>query len=518
MIIPDKTIREYRASRWGVDTSLLCHAPTVNLNFEQNGNVRVCCYNTSHVLGKWPENTIREIWEGVKLAELRGFVRANDLGGGCIECGKTLGFGNFHGLKAKYYDEFAKDSINNRLKKTWNELTGAPVFPKVMEFELSNRCNLECIMCNGYFSSSIRKNREKLPPLHSPYDSRFVEELTEFIPHLTDARFLGGEPFMIDIYLEIMEQIRVLNPSIRIHITTNGTLLTDRIKDLLEGLNAGIIISMDSVNRVTYERIRVNANFDRVMENLNYLQDYTRRKKTFISMSVCPITENWQELPEILRFCLDREISLFFNLVFYPTELSLKELPPEQLREIISHMRTVAIPDTSGRIRTVNDSTYKVYHDFILQLEGWMTEKIETDRQRMLDEIARQPPPFVRKSDTAWSISKIRSAINDRLTANDDHAAAHRLANLVLDTPYDHLQEVFLLYLQLLDASEESGDRPTSLPKTHHLAELINTHPSRERILMDIGMADPMSLAESLEKTALDEMVAGMEMRYGLMK
>jgi MoaA/NifB/PqqE/SkfB family radical SAM enzyme len=195
--------------------------------------------------------------------------------------------GNYHGVRARYYDEFAPNTLGPRLNYLKQSLGGAVPYPRVMEFELSNTCNLECIMCNGYFSSSIRKNREHLPPIESPYNDKFVDELDEFIPHLTDAKFLGGEPFMIDIYLSIWERIRKLNPNIRIHITTNGTFLNNRIKDLLEGLKAGIILSIDSVNKETYPKIRVNGSYDKVMENLEYFRDYTKRKSTFLSMAAC---------------------------------------------------------------------------------------------------------------------------------------------------------------------------------------------------------------------------------------
>jgi MoaA/NifB/PqqE/SkfB family radical SAM enzyme len=93
--------------------------------------------------------------------------------------------------------------FTEKLQSVKHKIFGGVVMPKVMEFELSNECNLECVMCNGSFSSSIRKNREKLPPIISPYNDDFVNELDAFIPHLTDAKFLGGEPFMIEIYLKI---------------------------------------------------------------------------------------------------------------------------------------------------------------------------------------------------------------------------------------------------------------------------------------------------------------------------
>ena len=370
-----KILEDYAKSRSETYREMVCHAPLVNLNFDQSGNARACCYNFKHILGTWPTNSINEIWRGEKANELRKYVRENNLGGGCSECGNMIISGNHQGVRAKHYDEFAKDSLSTRAKYFANKAFGYLSYPKVMEFELSNECNLECVMCNGEFSSSIRKNREKKSPIISPYNDQFVDELEEFIPHLTDAKFLGGEPFMIEIYLKIWERILKINPSIRIHITTNGTFLNNRIKTLLEGLNAGIILSMDSVNKDTYRQIRINGNFDKVMENLAYFQEYAKRKKTFISIAACPITLNWHELPEMLDFCIEKEIILYFNAVFTPQNLSLREQSSEYLSRVIDFLEAYKYPEKTSTITSSTNASIRAYKDFIKLLKGWLTSR-----------------------------------------------------------------------------------------------------------------------------------------------
>src|SRR6185295_19977224 len=100
---------------------------------------------------------------------------------------------NFAGLRARSFDDLSEDR--------YALADGVPfAYPKLMEFEISNVCNLECTMCTGFFSSSIRHNREHLPPIKTPYDDAFVRQLEPFVPHLKAARFLGGEPFLIRTY------------------------------------------------------------------------------------------------------------------------------------------------------------------------------------------------------------------------------------------------------------------------------------------------------------------------------
>lgn len=374
MIIPKEILNQYNKVRLNTDTSVVCHAPFVNMNFEQNGNVRACCYNSEHILGRWPEQTIRQIWESKEANKLREYISNNDLGGGCSSCAKALMAKNFAGSRAIFYDAQAAGKIQSSISFVKHKLGLKHHYPKVMEFEISNQCNLECVMCNGYFSSSIRKNREKLPPLHSPYNDKFVEELEEFLPHLTDAKFLGGEPFMIDIYYKIWDRIKAVNPKIKVHITTNGTMLNQRIKDLVESFRTIIIISLDSLNKETYERIRVRSNFDNVMANIDYYHEYSLRRNIVFSIAVCPMIYNWKELPELQKFCIEKGATMHFNTVEYPKHLSLRILPPEELENIIQYLEKSSLKEFTGRENDIRNTSVRAYNDFICLLKDWKNQ------------------------------------------------------------------------------------------------------------------------------------------------
>jgi len=152
-----------------------------------------------------------DIWTGSKIKEMREAIDRFDFSKGCVGCFKQIVTGNYQNTLLATFDD--KDhSYQNT------------VLPKIMEFEMSSLCNYECIMCGGKWSSSIRKNREKLPPLISPYTDKFVDELIPFIPGLTHVRFLGGEPFATPLYYKIWDALYKHNPTVNIHITTNGSI------------------------------------------------------------------------------------------------------------------------------------------------------------------------------------------------------------------------------------------------------------------------------------------------------
>ena len=231
-------------------------------------------------------------------------------------------------------------------------------------------------MCSGYWSSSIRAHREKLPPLRSPYDQAFVEQLEEFVPTLAGAKFLGGEPFLIERYYDIWERFRRLNPNAELSITTNATILPERARELLEELRVNFAVSLDGFTPATYEAIRKNARFDEVMSNVEYLIDYTRRRGTTLSLAICPMTYNWRELPALLEFCERRKLALHFNTVLRPAEASLGGLPPAELAGVIDYLESFR-PSGEGKWGLGNR---RHWEGLVNQLRGWHQEKLQFDR------------------------------------------------------------------------------------------------------------------------------------------
>lgn len=364
-------IHNFNAVRTTPYKGLLCHAPFTNINFAQNGHMTACCYNRKEVLGIYPQNSINQAWYGEEAAKLRGHIAQNDLGGGCSACQELLQSGNYKGTKAIFYDEYAqKPTLTNQLKKWLGQPGVSP--PRVLEFELSNTCNLECTMCNGFFSSSIRKNRENLPPLENPYDAAFVDQVAELMPYVTDMKFLGGEPFLIDIYYDIWERILEVNPKIRVHITTNGTILNNRGKKILEKMKAGIVLSIDSLDQEVYEEIRINAKFSRVMENLEFFKAMVKDRDTYLSFAVCPIIANWKGLPKMLQVANENGYPLHFNVVWTPEYVSLMSLSVNELDEVIAYLEAHVPANAQSSIAKAN---INVFTEFIGTLKFWKAEK-----------------------------------------------------------------------------------------------------------------------------------------------
>jgi MoaA/NifB/PqqE/SkfB family radical SAM enzyme len=362
---------EFNRFRGANDGATVCPAPLINLHFSQLGIVTACCFNRTQVLGVYPRNSIREIWEGAAAGELREALARGDLSRGCEKCLQQIVARDFGGSHAVFYTRHAKI-----LAKRRQELGIAPAadasetpLPMKLEFNIHNACNLQCIMCHGLASSSIRTRREGLAAMGNPYDDSFVDQLEPYLPHVVETDFMGGEPFLIPLYQKIWTLIGRVNPATRVCILTNGTILDDRIKKTLESINCWIHVSIDSFRKETYETIRRGASYDEVMANARYFQALMAERGLPVIWRLCPMRLNWPELPDTLQYCTENGIGLFYNQLDSPIGLSLTTLPTDELTRVVETLeaREPRLPATPLAMENLAS-----YRELVARLRGFL--------------------------------------------------------------------------------------------------------------------------------------------------
>ncbi len=299
-----------------------CYAPFVGMSFDMHGTVSVCAFTRTTPMGRVGEVALVDMWNGRVVDELRRAVRSDDLLLSCSRCAEEIAGGNLHGVLATGFDQFPA-----QIRPEW---------PTRMEFALSSACNLQCVMCSGEFSSSIRTHREGLPPLPHRYGAAFLDELTPFLEHLDQARFLGGEPFLAEINFRIWERMIDLGLSVDCNVTTNGTQWTPRVERVLEALPFSVGISLDGVSRETVEAVRAGASFDRLMQNLSRFVEYRDNNGSTLSLTFCLMVQNWHEFVDYLLLGESMDCEVFVNTVRQPADNSLYALPAHDLVAVVA--------------------------------------------------------------------------------------------------------------------------------------------------------------------------------------
>ncbi|NSW45211.1 MAG: radical SAM protein [Bacteroidales bacterium] len=354
-------IKTYNTIRSKEKRKLFCHAPFSTLLFTEYGEMIPCYYNKNIVFGRYPKDNPFNIWFGKEMNELREHIKKNDLSYGCQDCYNYIASENYYSTGAWKYDYLPVNKSN---------------YPISLDFQISNICNLACIMCNGEYSQTVRQMREKKDKYLNPYDEAFVEKIKPFLPYLKEAAFTGGEVFLIKIYYDIWDAMAEINPEIRISITTNGTILNSKVKEYLEKLKFNITISLDSVHKDNFEQIRRFSNFNKYLENFEYFQQYTQKKNTFFTVKICPMRQNWHEIPDIIRFLNKKDVLFQFNNVVFPSYVALWNLSSTELNKIVQFLKGQKF-ETNTPTQNTNIERVK---NLILQLQNWEQEAKEFEK------------------------------------------------------------------------------------------------------------------------------------------
>jgi hypothetical protein len=171
-----------------------------------------------------------------------------------------------------------------------------------IELRLGNFCNLKCLMCHPYKSSSFASESLKLgenieiftitKPLIKPTANKKVnDEIQGYVlERLNEIKLTGGEPFMIPYTYELLEKAVQLKSSYNqyLRITTNGTNIPKiKGKDIFDYIPhfkwVTFNISIEAWgSRNNY--IRYPSNFDEILQNANLLANsFPNVSVTFVS-------------------------------------------------------------------------------------------------------------------------------------------------------------------------------------------------------------------------------------------
>jgi len=353
----DKTIlADFNKSRKYGPLNKICYAPYTSMFFSRSGLVSPCYAsyneNSSHI----KSSSIRDIWFEGSFNKIREQHKTCDLSKDCKFCKEIMDVGSYGSLLINKYEHYAFSKSE---------------YPVIMEFELSNKCNLSCIMCDANLSSGIEKGLDGAITGNLHYHQKYFTELREFIPHLQLAEFTGGDPFMIDEYYQIWEMIAEINPNCHILITTNANTMNSRIEKLLEShKHINFNISIDSLQKENYETIRRNGNFELAMANINIFINYCKQNRTQVNILVCPMTVNWSEMPDFVNFANEKQICVYYHTVVKPQELSLKFLEKVELNRIISELENRSFSTKTKKEKTNNEN----YKNLVGLIRSWMQD------------------------------------------------------------------------------------------------------------------------------------------------
>lgn len=188
-------------------------------------------------------------------------------------------------------------------------------YPKHIFIEtVGAMCTTDCIMC-------VRDKWKRKPLIMN--DETYEKILQNFLPYQDKIERVSllnfGEPLLDPKIGPRVARARELGYR-GIGISTNATELSEeKSKSLLDAGLDTLICSVDGIKKETHEKIRVGANYEKIVSNiLGFIKlRESHEAQTRIVMRFCAQKLNIDEWPDYKKFWLSKLNNSYNDIVFY---------------------------------------------------------------------------------------------------------------------------------------------------------------------------------------------------------
>lgn len=211
-------------------------------------------------------------------------------------------------------------SYEERVEYLDNPHVEAFTFPRFIALESSRMCNLKCTMCvthSDFFDTGYLKKY----PKHFNFEKFkwIVDQMEPYREYVSIAPQFQGEPFLSPDMKAMIEYSR--SKQMIFGFTSNATLWTeDSIRLMVDQRVDSVVVSLDGATKETFENVRIGANWEKVVGNINRLlevrdnaQPGNPNPKPFLSINMTLLPENRHEAGKFVDDWLAKVPSVSIN-------------------------------------------------------------------------------------------------------------------------------------------------------------------------------------------------------------
>ena len=232
-------------------------------------------------------------------------------------------------------DADAKGMISVRqqlLKKPW---ASDEKKIKLLDIFFGNTCNLGCIMCGPEWSSYISNERYRTGLIdHQIRYKNNIDEAADAmdrLPDLLSVSFIGGEFFLFDDNIRILEKIRQRN--LTVTIFTNATIINPKMLEILKEISSvEIRISIDGFEQ-GFEFVRYPASWAGWESNVALLRKELPHAQIYCATVIQMLT--CQQLHEVYNWANRARLKMDYLFLTDPKSLTFAVLNDNEKQSLV---------------------------------------------------------------------------------------------------------------------------------------------------------------------------------------
>lgn len=330
-----------------------CLYPFAAFSLDNSGRQRICCNNDAWQRVMFnkpfadPSFDLQESFNSRLHKEVRKYMIEDQRHPSCSKCWEIEDQGKVS------WRQWFNDSFKNKndedywISKCNPDGTISDIELTYLDITFGNKCNLKCVMCNGFNSTLFLKEQLETKEITPSYykalakldwfeDNSQFEKLYKHVGQVERIHIVGGEPLIIE-HQEFLQKFVELGVAKNIVISYNSNLTTlprDIINCWKEFKKIYLCVSVDGYRDIN-EFIRFPMKWDKLENNLRDVNDLAvdqgnislQIHATFSSLNCLVITDFLDWVNNISQELKCIETHPMFNYVFSPNYFDPVHLP-----------------------------------------------------------------------------------------------------------------------------------------------------------------------------------------------
>jgi len=223
----------------------------------------------------------------------------------------------------------------------------------VLQWHLSENCNLKCLHCYQENHKPIQLSYEQLEKIYKQY-----KNLLKKLKMKGHINITGGEPLCNPHLFKILDLIKKDEKLISFSILTNGTLITENIAKKIKSYNPYYVqVSLEGGQK-TNDYIRGKGTYKKIAKGIKNLKKYN----IFTSISFTATTLNYKEFPKVVSYAKKYKVDNVWSDRYIPlgdSEDKNLSLNVSQTQEYLSIMAKERLKLKRKQFNKITISMYR---------------------------------------------------------------------------------------------------------------------------------------------------------------
>lgn len=367
-----------------MQSDTFCMLPWSHLHAFPTGQAYPCCLGEMKFpIGNLREQTLKEVWNGAPMRELRTNMLSEKKSAVCNRCyeQEDMGFFSMRNSSNKRFGHHI-----SRIDETQEDGTVEKMTLSYWDIRFSNLCNLRCRSCGSIFSSNWYDDQVKLLEFDGGSSEHFKkhnrrieyagrtqmdvwEQLEPHLEYVEHIYFAGGEPLIMEEHYRILNAlIKAGKTDVRLIYNTNFSEMRYKKQNVLElwneFSNVCVGASLDAMGSLA-ELVRKGTDWAQVEHNREEMLRICPQVDFYISPTLSVMTVF--QLPEFHRNWVEKgflkhqdlNVNILQDPAFYRIDILPETTKQELKQKYEEHIAWLAPHDHLRRATVGFESSIK---------------------------------------------------------------------------------------------------------------------------------------------------------------